>query len=514
MRLQKMEKIGLKDQDGDKCMREYQSKEEQFRRQLKDLKEHCSDLEMIEKAVQKEIKREEREFVQRCRELKLMEDSVTMKFEELKEKEEQFRLKMNQFWRFFTTQERKLEMGFQEKEKHEDLEQRYRELEFKEKHYAECLRKVELREKELVERSNYLESKSLALALRHQGNNESAGSSPFKCSIDHSSPAHLRFCVYMDGKDLQMFLNERWKEHGSIGTEVAMVLPLAADPAKLVLDAMEGFYPPHLSKGDREFDVNVARSSCIILLEQLMKLSPEVKPHVKKEAMKLSFSWMTKMRAESGHELEVLGFLLLLASFQLAGAFDTDELVNFLEFVAQHIQTPELFKVLGLGDKITGFIRKLIEKKQHLEAIRYIYAFEQVNEFPPVPLLKDFLSHSDAEATKVMKKGKMAPKAQKEQNTKRIADLKAIVKCIEDKKLESEYQPQNLTSLKNLILSLEKVDGSRSLIYPKANRTLCTAPVGETSSQKQVGIKRPRDFVTTGNAPLGATMIVSSNNVS
>ncbi|KAK8712950.1 hypothetical protein V6N13_148178 [Hibiscus sabdariffa] len=60
------------------------------------------------------------------------------------------------------------------------------------------------------------------------------------------------------------------------------------------------------------------------------------------------------MIAESGHELEVLGFLILLASFQLVGAFDTDELVNFLEFFAQHIQTPELFKVLGLGDKTTG----------------------------------------------------------------------------------------------------------------------------------------------------------------
>ncbi|KAK8712942.1 hypothetical protein V6N13_148170 [Hibiscus sabdariffa] len=112
------------------------------------------------------------------------------------------------------------------------------------------------------------------------------------------------------------------------------------------------------------------------------------------------------MRVESGHQLEALGFLRFLASFQLAGALDADELVNFLVFVAQYVQTPELFKVLGFGDKITGFIRKLVEKKQHMEAIIFIYAFEQVNEFPPVPVLKDFLGHSEAEARTILKTGK------------------------------------------------------------------------------------------------------------
>lgn len=36
--------------------------------------------------------------------------------------------------------------------------------------------------------------------------------------------------------------------------EVAAALRLSSDPAKLVLDAMEGFYPLHLKKGDAEFD--------------------------------------------------------------------------------------------------------------------------------------------------------------------------------------------------------------------------------------------------------------------
>ncbi|KAK8712951.1 hypothetical protein V6N13_148179 [Hibiscus sabdariffa] len=148
MRLEKMEKIGLKDQDLVKCRREYQLKEEQFQRKLKALKEHCSDLEMIEKEVQKEIKREDGEFLQRCRELKLMEDSVTMQFEELKEKEEHFRSKMNQFWRFFTTHERNLEMGNQDgQEKHNHDEDQIEQLGLKDWNFEQCSKDIEFKEK-------------------------------------------------------------------------------------------------------------------------------------------------------------------------------------------------------------------------------------------------------------------------------------------------------------------------------------------------------------------------------
>ncbi|KAK8504561.1 hypothetical protein V6N13_064023 [Hibiscus sabdariffa] len=522
-----------------------QKHNEEWLREIK-LKEKQIEESSVELARKYKLQFEDLEYKvkqydQRFMELNLKEKLVKDQFEQIEAKEQQLGLKEKQF--------EQCSKDFELKEK--CLEQRHRELEAKEKHYGECLRKVELREKaieelsaehrrkyeqqsseiefnvkrceqrfrdlelkekKLVEWSKELESKSLSLALHPQVKNESAGSFSVKCSIDHSSPAHLRFCVNMDGKDLQMFLNERWKEHDSIRTEVAMALLLAADPAKLVLDAMQGFYPPHLRKGDREFEGNVARRSCILLLEQLMEISPEVKPRVRDEAMKLAFDWITKMRVESGHELEVFGFLRLLASFQLAGAFDADELVNFLVFVAQHIQTPELFKALHLGDKIPGFIRKLVEKKQHMEAIRFIYAFEQVKEVPPVPVLKDFLNHSKDEVRTILKKGKMAPKAQNEANTKRIADLRIAVKCIEDHKLESEYLPHNLTILKNLIVSLENTSGTRSLTSPEANPALCRS----LENTPEGGIKRPREFVATeiaGNAPVVATANASSRKI-
>ncbi|KAB2058699.1 hypothetical protein ES319_A11G251700v1 [Gossypium barbadense] len=531
--------LEAKQKHNEECLRKIKLKEKQK-------EESSGELARKYKLQFEDLEYKVKQHDQRFMELKLKEKLVNDQFEQIKDKEQQLRSKEKHF-----------EQCLKEFELKETcLELRHQEIEAKEKHYDECLRKVELREKEieeisaehkrkheqqsrdlefnvkkceerfkdlearekkLAEWSKELERNSLASALHPQVKiNEAAGSLLAKCSVDHSSPAHLRFCVSMDGKDLQMFLNGRWKEHGLIGNEVAMALKLSGDPAKLVLDAMEGFYPPHLSKGDIDFEGDVARRSCILLLEQLMKLSPEIKPNVRKEAVKLAFDWITKMKVESGHELEVLGFLWLLASFQLGDAFDADELVNFLVFVAQHIQTPELFKVLGLGDKITGFIRTLVEKKQHMEAIRFIYAFEQVNEFPPVPVLKDFINHSKIEAKRIFRKGKKTPEARDEANTKRIADARAVVQCIEDHKLEYEYLPHKVKSLKNLIAFLEKENASRSLTSPEANPALCTAPVTETPSQQDVGVKRPRAFIATeisGAAPVGATTTVSSKKM-
>lgn len=43
---------------------------------------------------------------------------------------------------------------------------------------------------------------------------------------------------------------------------------------------------------------------------------------------------------------------------------------------------------------VTGFIQTLIHKKQYIDAINFIYAFELVKEFRPVPLLKNYLKYS------------------------------------------------------------------------------------------------------------------------
>ena len=55
---------------------------------------------------------------------------------------------------------------------------------------------------------------------------------------------------------------------------------------------------------------------------------------------------------------------------------------------------------------VTGFIQTLINKKQYIDAINFIYAFELVKEFRPVPLLKYYLHDSKIAAKKIRRSDK------------------------------------------------------------------------------------------------------------
>ncbi|XP_015075428.1 FRIGIDA-like protein 3 [Solanum pennellii] len=102
--------------------------------------------------------------------------------------------------------------------------------------------------------------------------------------------ADIKLVLTMTGKALQIFLNEHEKKPDSMSDDVFRSLHSSPNPAMLVLDAMEGFYPPHLTmmKGDTEFEGTVVRKTCILLLEQLIRFSPKIQPTVRKRAMELA----------------------------------------------------------------------------------------------------------------------------------------------------------------------------------------------------------------------------------
>lgn len=60
---------------------------------------------------------------------------------------------------------------------------------------------------------------------------------------------------------------------------------------------------------------------------------------------------------------------------------------------------------------VPDFIQKLISQNKRLDAVRFIHAFELVDEFPLVPLLKAHLKYTKKFA-RMGCKGKMSLKAQ------------------------------------------------------------------------------------------------------
>ncbi|PRQ42020.1 hypothetical protein RchiOBHm_Chr3g0453091 [Rosa chinensis] len=162
--------------------------------------------------------------------------------------------------------------------------------------------------------------------------------------------------INMDGRSLQLVMNEQVEKIDLTGSQMSAVLQASSDPAKLVLDAMEGFYPSNLTVENREFEshLRVVRKSCILLLQELKRMSPLINPQVREEAVKLAADWKEKMAVTTDNSWEALGFLRLITTYELTSIYDLRELRSVLAMVSQPEQAAELSRALGITDKAPG----------------------------------------------------------------------------------------------------------------------------------------------------------------
>jgi len=64
----------------------------------------------------------------------------------------------------------------------------------------------------------------------------------------------------------------------------------------------------------------------ILLLKELRKTSPDIRPHVREEAMKLALDMKAYISQITENSTAILGFLLLLSIYGLTPSFDENEL--------------------------------------------------------------------------------------------------------------------------------------------------------------------------------------------
>ncbi|KAK9293183.1 hypothetical protein L1049_021172 [Liquidambar formosana] len=301
---------------------------------------------------------------------------------------------------------------------------------------------------------------------------------------DNPTSSSSANCDTMDGTNMLLALNDN-----IVYDEVFTTLRMSLEPAKLVLDVMREFYSLHIKKGGTDFK-SCAIGNHILLLEQLMRISPEIEPHVKEEAMKLAVEWKAKMRVGIENSLQVFVFLQLLAAYGLVTAFKGDEILKLLVIVAQHRETPNLCQALGFEDKIPDFIELLVEKRQWLEAIRYSFAFQLVDKFQPPALLEAQLKFCREVFREIDMKGNPTHITLAEAAEKEAPLLRAVIKCIADYKLESVCSPVHL---EKRLAELEKHKA-------ESNHTL-PAPSRLAIPQQQIGNKRPLTVVSAQAAP-------------
>ena len=90
---------------------------------------------------------------------------------------------------------------------------------------------------------------------------------------------------------------------------------------------------PHCRKGDNAVIIDKGH---ILLLEQLMRISLRIEPHVREEATKLALKLKSSISENTENLEAILGFLLL-SIYGLSPSFDEDEVLKvfWIWFLAQ-----------------------------------------------------------------------------------------------------------------------------------------------------------------------------------
>ncbi|XP_073298950.1 FRIGIDA-like protein 1 [Primulina huaijiensis] len=293
-------------------------------------------------------------------------------------------------------------------------------------------------------------------------------------------PELKSLCENMDGLGLRKYVLDRPKERTAVRVELADALKHAPDPGSLILDALDGFCGAGSDSGTGS-ELGALRRACAVLLEEFMRVGFEIGAEVKERAAAIAAEWKGQMASVSdgngGDEddekklemggLDKLTYLQLLAAYKLVsdGGYDANELINHVVMIARCRQAVELCQAIGLQSRVSDIVQKLIYKGKQLLALKFIFEFELIDEFPPVPLLKAYVLNSEKLAQKVRKSGKGSRQSMNEAATKEINALKAVIKCIEDHNLESQY-PKSV--MVKRIEKLEKEKGDRKRAAPAA----------------------------------------------
>ncbi|CAB4315519.1 unnamed protein product [Prunus armeniaca] len=249
------------------------------------------------------------------------------------------------------------------KENHLDsLEQLIQEcgkhLDSQEKSLQECSNGLEKKERKLEQWARELELKQQQINSIRKSTEEHTQTLEYTHANIATIPssASNQSSINRDGRCLLLLMNEHLKRIALLSSEMSAHLKASSDPAELVLDAMEEFYPSNsaVDKMKFDFDLTVIRRSCILLLQELKRLSPQINHQVREKAIKLAADWKDKMTVAAENVLEVLGFLWLLTAFELTSTYDERELQSFLAVVTQPEDATDLSQALGIRNKAPG----------------------------------------------------------------------------------------------------------------------------------------------------------------
>ncbi|KAL5987972.1 hypothetical protein ACLOJK_035734 [Asimina triloba] len=202
-------------------------------------------------------------------------------------------------------------------------------------------------------------------------------------------------CVRMDHEGLNSFVRRHRDKLRAV--EFVAALRVAPDPAQLVLNSMQRFYPTRMKN---------------FLVDWPASISPEVKEELRKNAELTAEKWRATIGKNGEHAPECFAFLQVLALFRLDAEFDADELAHrFIVHVPKdggdYYFLPSVwpFREDSCHSFVADVITKLseaicIELKAHTEGIKYIDEHNLEPECPLGSLVKE-IEHLEKERAKL-----------------------------------------------------------------------------------------------------------------
>ncbi|GFP91794.1 frigida-like protein 4a, partial [Phtheirospermum japonicum] len=274
-----------------------------------------------------------------------------------------------------------------------------------------------------------------------------------------------------------IFVTSRKKEIESFGSELPRALADCVDPPRFVMEAISEVFP--VAASNNSYDLGWA---CVLLLESLIQVMVDpvlgkermlVTPSMKGKAEEIAETWKRSLEERGGIENvktpDVHTFLQHLVTFGIVKKEDGDLYRKLVVALAWRKQMPKLAVSLGLGDKMPDMIEELIGKGQQVDAVHFTYEVGLANKYPPVPLLRAFLKDAKKAATSILEDHNNSGRAALMAAKKEQSAIRAVLRCIEEYKLEAEFPPE---SLKKRLEQLEKAKiEKKKPASPAAKRT-------------------------------------------
>ncbi|XP_051207526.1 FRIGIDA-like protein 4a [Lolium perenne] len=298
---------------------------------------------------------------------------------------------------------------------------------------------------------------SVDRALHHLDSIAASASSAASPPAAGLADALRALCARMDAAAFLGFVAARRKEADALRAEVPPALSRCVDPANFVMDAVADVFP--VDRREMKSPADLAWA-CVLILEAAVPALADPDPEIgaarplvpraaRERARGMAREWKEAVELKGGVEgakpPDAHAFLQHVATFAVAEREDRPLYRRIVLSFSWRRQMPRLALALGLDEEMPDIIEELIAKGQQLDAVNFAYEAGLQEKFPPVPLLKSYLEDSKKTSPTVSDNSSTSSgQSGSNTNKKEQSALRAVIKCIEDRKLESEFPLEDL----------------------------------------------------------------------